>query len=525
MKPLTGSLLPSGNAMRSIVGSLLSRDRSVPVERGAVWRYGMAALLVAAALLVRLSLFPVIGEHSPYLPFAAAVMAAARWGGRGPGFFATALSALAAVWFFIDPVHSLAIASPAAEAGLALFVVVGFLISELVGQLRDSLVSISRTQKILELQAQLVDLSHDAIVTANCDRRITGWNGGAAEMYGWTANEAVGKVIHDLLHTELQGTTAAIEESFDRVGRWDGELRHVTRDGRRLTVESRQIRLRKGGNEPADFLEIDRDVTGRRQAEEKLERYSAQLAATNEDLKRFTQIVSHDLRAPLVNLQGFSAELRHSIDTLRKPGEALLANLPEPERSAVAEALQERIPEALGFIESSVTRIDRLTAALLELSRAGRRELHMEELDAREVVEEAVGSLADQIQSRDIVLEIGPLPRITSDRTAIEQIFGNLLDNAVKYVDPQRPAHIEVSAVETDGAAVFRVRDNGRGIAEEDMDKVFQPFRRAGVQDVPGEGMGLAFVQMLLHRLGGRIECHSQPGVGTTFSFVLPRAS
>jgi len=224
-----------------------------------------------------------------------------------------------------------------------------------------------------------------------------------------------------------------------------------------------------------------------------------------------------------VNLKGFSVELRQSIETLRKAAQTFLANLEEPVRAAVAQALQETIPEALGFIESSVTRIDHLTAALLRLSRVGHREFNIEELDAGTLVQEIVGSLAHQIQSRNIALEIGPLPRITSDRSAIEQIFGNLLDNAVKYLNPQRPLRIEVSAVETADAAIFRVRDTGRGIAEEDMDKVFQPFRRAGIQDVPGEGMGLAFVRMLLHRLGGRIECHSQLRVGTTFSFMLPK--
>jgi signal transduction histidine kinase len=283
------------------------------------------------------------------------------------------------------------------------------------------------------------------------------------------------------------------------------------------------VLLRNARNEPAGILEINRDVTERKRAEVKLQRSSAQLAETNEDLKRFTQIVSHDLRGPLVSLRGFAAELRQSVETLRNPGEALLANLPEPERAAVAQAIQEAIPEALGFIESSVTRMDRLTTALLELSRAGRRELHMEELDAGAVVQETVSGLAHQIESRNIALEIGPLPRITSDRAAVEQIFGNLLDNAIKYLDPERPGRIGVSAEETADATVFRVRDNGRGIAEHDMDKVFAPFRRAGVQDVPGEGMGLAFVKALLHRLGGRIGCESEPGVGTTFSFTLPR--
>ncbi len=264
------------------------------------------------------------------------------------------------------------------------------------------------------------------------------------------------------------------------------------------------------------------DITDRRRADEKIQRYSAQLAETNEELKRFTYIVSHDLRAPLLSLRGFSGELRRSLEALRKPVESVLENLAEPERSAAAQALEEAVPEALGFIESSVTRMDHLIGALLRLSRVGYREFHMEELDTRQLLDETLRALAHQIESHKVEIKVGPLPRITSDRTAMEQVFGNLLDNAVKYLDPQRPGRIEVVAEETAEGVVFEVRDNGRGIAEEDMDKVFAPFRRAGPQDVPGEGMGLAYVRALLHRLGGRIECLSQPDVGTTIRFVLP---
>jgi len=266
------------------------------------------------------------------------------------------------------------------------------------------------------------------------------------------------------------------------------------------------------------------DITDRKHADEKLRRYSAQLAETNEELKRFTYIVSHDLRAPLVSLRGFAAELRRSLEALRKPVEAMLAHLNEPERSAAAQALDQAVPEALGFIESSVARMDHLISALLRLSRVGYREFHLEELDTGQLLDETLRALAHQIESHKVELKIGSLPRITSDRTAIEQVFGNLLDNAVKYLDPQRPGRIEVSSERTDEGIVFEVRDNGRGIADEDMDKVFAPFRRAGPQNVPGEGMGLAYVRALLHRLGGRIDCQSQPGVGTTFRFVLPAA-
>ena len=264
------------------------------------------------------------------------------------------------------------------------------------------------------------------------------------------------------------------------------------------------------------------DITDRKLAEEKLRRYSAQLATTNEELKRFTYIVSHDLRAPLISLRGFAAELRRSVEALRKPLDSLPPHLGETERIAAAQALDEAIPEALGFIESSVARMDHLISALLRLSRVGYREFHMEELDTGELLEETLRALAHQIESRKVEMKIGALRSIVSDRTAVEQIFGNLLDNAVKYLDPRRPGRVEVSAAETAEGVLFEVRDNGRGIAEEDMDKVFAPFRRAGPQDVPGEGMGLAYVRALLHRLGGRIECESRLGEGTTFRFVLP---
>ncbi len=293
-------------------------------------------------------------------------------------------------------------------------------------------------------------------------------------------------------------------------------------DGTRRWLRTSKVPLYGPRGTVIGLLGAYEDVTDRKRAEERLQRYSAQLAATNEELKRFTYIVSHDLRAPLLSLRGFAAELRRSVETLRKPVEALLPNLADAERSAAAQALDEAVPEALGFIESSVTRMDHLIGALLRLSRVGYREFHLEELNTGELLADTLRSLAHQIESRKVELKIGLLPPITSDRTAIEQIFGNLLDNALKYLDPQRPGAIEVSAEETEEGTVFRVRDNGRGIADEDMDKVFAPFRRAGPQDIPGEGMGLAYVRALLHRLGGSIECHSEPGVGTTFRFVLP---
>jgi PAS domain S-box-containing protein len=390
-------------------------------------------------------------------------------------------------------------------------------------QVRQQTGELSRSRQMLQL---VLDHIPQRVFWKDHEGRFLGCNKAFAGDAGAPTPQAiVGKTAYDVPNWRATADRYAaddrqvIESGLAKIGY---EEPMVSADGTQHWRRTSKVPL-PGSIGVIGVLGTYEDITESKRTEEKLQRFSAELAETNEELRRFTNIVSHDLRAPLVSLKGFSADLRQCIDTLHKSGEALLANLPEPERAAVAQAFQETIPEDLGFIENSVTRMDHLTGALLRLSRAGHREFRMEELDAGALMEETVGSLAHQIQSCNIALEIGPLPRITSDRAAIEQIFGNLLDNAIKYLDPQRPGRIEVSAEETADADVFHVVDNGRGIAEDDMDKVFAPFRRAGPQDVPGEGMGLAFVKALLHRLGGRIECHSQLGVGTTFSFILPR--
>jgi signal transduction histidine kinase len=132
-----------------------------------------------------------------------------------------------------------------------------------------------------------------------------------------------------------------------------------------------------------------------------------------------------------------------------------------------------------------------------------------------------VQTLTHQLTQHQTQVCVAPLPETRADRTAMEQIMGNLLANAVAYLEPGRPGAIAVTAERQPEATVFHVRDNGRGIAPEDIPKVFEPFRRVGTQNVPGEGMGLAYVQMLVRRHGGEIRCHSTVGVGTTFTFTI----
>jgi len=296
--------------------------------------------------------------------------------------------------------------------------------------------------------------------------------------------------------------------------RAEEELR-VYHDHLEDLVKERTAELTKANEQ------LEQEITERVRAEEQLQRYAVELEQANEEVKQFAYIVSHDLRAPLVNLKGFAAELRFALKVIDPVVHAALPHLDEKQQQDVTLAFQEDIPEALGFIDSSATRMDRFINALLKLSRLGRRELKLELVDMKALVQETLETLAHQIEERQGKATVGPLPEIVADRTSLEQIVGNLLGNAVKYLAPDRPAELEITAERGLDETIFRVRDNGRGIAEDDMDKVFAPFRRIGRQDMPGEGMGLPYVQALVRRHGGRIWCESELGVGTTFSFTI----
>lgn len=301
-----------------------------------------------------------------------------------------------------------------------------------------------------------------------------------------------------------------------------------------LYTESVYVPIFASSNTCRYILYTARDIGERKQAEAKIRQLNEgleqrvkdrtiELEKANKEIKQFAYIVSHDLRAPLVNLKGFAAELRADLETVREGCAEFLPLVDPTRRKKMIQAVEEDIPEALRFIESSANSMDNFAKAILKLSRLGRLHLELVEVNARSLVNEILHALAYQINQRGITVTIGDLPVVKADYVSMEQILGNILTNAVNYLDPSRPGEIEISAEQEPDETVFHIRDNGRGIDETDMDKVFAPFRRAGKQDTPGEGMGLAYVQTLVHRHGGRIWCQSQSGVGTTFSFTIAR--
>ncbi len=260
---------------------------------------------------------------------------------------------------------------------------------------------------------------------------------------------------------------------------------------------------------------------------------TADLREANNEIQRFAYIVSHDLRSPLVNIMGFTSELEElrgdifrRIAALARPTASVpippVATDVEPELDGADKQLSLDFSEALGFIKSSIGKMDRLISAILNLTREGRRQFEPESIETRDLIENIVATLAHQAAEAQAEIRIEPLPRIVSDRLALEQIFSNLIDNAIKYLKPQVPGQITVRGRTKFGFAIFEIADDGRGIDPKDHQRIFDLFRRAGSQDRPGQGIGLAHVRALVRRLGGTMSVASELNTGSTFTITLP---
>jgi signal transduction histidine kinase len=254
-----------------------------------------------------------------------------------------------------------------------------------------------------------------------------------------------------------------------------------------------------------------------------LKERTGEIVRANEEIQQFAYIVSHDLRAPLVNIMGFTSELESMGESMKKQLDKIAEQAPEEAVEEGREALDVELPEAISFIRASTTKMDRLINAILKLSREGRRNLKPSRVDMNEVAQGIADSLKHQTSELEAEIEIRDLPDLVTDKLAIEQVMTNLIENAVKYLTSDRKGRIVVRGREDGPFNEYRVEDNGRGIAEADRERVFELFRRAGAQDTKGEGMGLAFVRTVVRRLGGSINLESEVGVGTTMTLRLPK--
>jgi len=259
--------------------------------------------------------------------------------------------------------------------------------------------------------------------------------------------------------------------------------------------------------------------------EERVRERTADLGRANEEIQRFAYIVTHDLRAPLVNIMGFTAELETGVDHVRTYMQGQVANDDDPLATEARQAATEDLPEAITFIRAATRKMDGLINAILKISREGRRQLRPEPVDLTELAENTAAAVQHQLSEGEgqVSIDVRAVKLIT-DRLSLEQILGNMLDNAIKYQDAGRPLRVAIRARHLPGnRVIIEIEDNGRGIAESDHERVFELFRRSGSQSAPGEGIGLAHVRTMVRNLGGDVTLTSKLGQGTTFIINLPR--
>jgi PAS domain S-box-containing protein len=372
----------------------------------------------------------------------------------------------------------------------------------------------SRAEKALrksQARAKMLadSITDYAILMLDPEGRILSWSSGATKVMGYTAEEMQGQPFLYLFPPE-EVTAGAPQKELEEVmvkGRGEAEGWRVRKDGSRFWSNSVMVAIRDDQGRLHGFSKVMRDVTERKAAQEEIEKLNHDLAqrasdleAANKELEAFTYSVSHDLRAPLRHIDGFSQ---------------LLVDEYGPK-------LPKDVGRYLDRIQHGARQMGVLVDELLTLARIGRKEIRFQVTGLDSVVDEVVSDLKSELNGRNVEWKIAALPFVECDPTLLKQVFVNLLSNAVKYTRPRDRAVIEVGSVPDNGHPAIFVRDNGVGFSMKYADKLFGVFQRLHrAEDFEGTGIGLATVQRIVHKHGGRIWAEAELDKGAAFYFTL----
>ncbi len=350
--------------------------------------------------------------------------------------------------------------------------------------------------------AAIVESSGDAIIGKTLDGVITSWNEGAHRIFGYTSDEAVGKPISILIPPDRQHEEVEILRTLGRGERVEQfETVRTRKDGSEIHVSLTSSPVHDFGGTLIGASKIVRDITERKRSEEALALAKRQAEAASRELEAFSYSVAHDLRAPLRGMNGF-AQLLLTVHETR---------------------LDEQGQDWLREIALNANKMGELIDGLLSLARTSRSELKREQVDVSAVFREVAAQIAASDTSRSVEVCVQESLRAAADSRLIRALAENLVGNAWKFTSKVAAGRIDVGALEKDGTSTFFVRDNGAGFDMTFAGKMFSPFQRLHTTaEFPGTGIGLATVQRIVHRHGGRIWAEASVDAGATFYFTLP---
>ena len=373
-----------------------------------------------------------------------------------------------------------------------------------------------KTATRLHEQASLIDLAPGAIVVRNLDLTIRFWSKGAERLYGWSAEQVLGKTMQTLMYRNPERLTAVMGQITAAKGDWTGELEQADCHGLPVDVEMRGTVVRNQNGQVDGVLIVNTDVRERRQAreeilllnsslEERVQKRTAQLEFANQQLEAFSYSVSHDLRSPLSSINGFSTLLEKSIT------------------AQGATPLTERSRHCLERIRAGAAQMGELIDAMLSLARVSRSSLVWERVDLSAKAEALLLGFQEQEPGRMVRLRVEPGLVAQGDPRLLGQVLYNLLANAWKFSGGKACTCITLGKLDSgDGELVYFVRDNGAGFDMAYALKLFGAFERLHTEaQFAGTGIGLATVQRIIARHSGRVWAESVQGEGATFYFTL----
>jgi chemotaxis family two-component system sensor kinase Cph1 len=353
----------------------------------------------------------------------------------------------------------------------------------------------------------------------NENRRLIKWNENLEISTGYSADELSQMDVLDWFDDEHKTRVSKAYEQSLAEGQVIVEAPLVTKDGRRVPYLFTGMLFQWGGERLLMGMGID--ITYRKQAEKKLEEVVKILQFKNKELQDIVYSATHDLRSPLVNIEGFSGVLKSNCDNLLR----LLAEHDRGENRAkqIEPLVKDEILQSLDFISSGAKKMASLLDGLLQISRVGTVEISRESIDMNKTLGEVLAVMEYQIKESNISVTVETLTDCIGDRNMVNNVFSNLIGNAIKYLDPAKESEIRISGEVEDGMSIYCVEDNGIGIASNYQKKVFEIFHRLNPsEDVEGEGLGLTIVTRIMDRLDGKIWVESEPGKGSKFFIALP---